>query len=552
MCKLLGEMLRRICGFGCAIILVLNATNECAAFISVYGSPGYTRGVGGYAASPGSVDLSNFHIEVNGAGTAVATSDRYNSSGNLIDRRAVRWSAAEAVELGHLGTSSGGFANTFALAINDAGIAVGLAANAVLPERPVRWDASGTTATPLQMPVGFGGSRILDINTSGVSVGVGFASMGGVDAIRWNSAGAPTVLPRLSGYSSSEVYALNDAGMAIGRAFNGFNDRAVRWDTAGGVTELGHLGLSKEGTTTVISRSINSTGTAVGYLFKHDASGNYQGTVPVRWDASGTVATELDSPVTLTGMQFGDARAINDSGVAVGYVQTSPAFPGDEFGSRAARWDGSGTAVTLLGTLGVAPNGDGLSDALAINSEGIIVGTSTRYNEALGVSEFRAVYWRESVTPVDLNSLIDPGSGWLLTHAYAVSDTGWIAGDGLFDPDGPGGQGAYGRHFLLQLPAPTPGDFNSDGAVNAADYVVWRKGLGTTYDQDDYGAWRTNFGASLGPGSGSVLPSAALLSAAVPEPSTSVITALALLSLFPRRSNRSECWKHSATWINPR
>jgi hypothetical protein len=39
-----------------------------------------------------------------------------------------------------------------------------------------------------------------------------------------------------------------------------------------------------------------------------------------------------------------------------------------------------------------------------------------------------------------------------------------------------------------------PGDFNRDGRVDAADYVVWRKGLGSNYDQDDLLVWRSNFG----------------------------------------------------------
>ncbi|HEX2476652.1 MAG TPA: PEP-CTERM sorting domain-containing protein [Lacipirellulaceae bacterium] len=64
------------------------------------------------------------------------------------------------------------------------------------------------------------------------------------------------------------------------------------------------------------------------------------------------------------------------------------------------------------------------------------------------------------------------------------------------------------------------GDFNLDGSIDAADYVVWRNGLGTTYSQNNYNVWRANFGASLGPGSGSVLPSADPLSATVPEPAT--------------------------------
>jgi hypothetical protein len=81
------------------------------------------------------------------------------------------------------------------------------------------------------------------------------------------------------------------------------------------------------------------------------------------------------------------------------------------------------------------------------------------------------------------------------------------------------------------------GDFNLDGAVDAADYVVWRKGLGTTYAQNHYSVWRANFGASLGPGSGATLPSAAPLSAAVPEPATWV--QLILLLRFGCRRRRA-------------
>ena len=61
----------------------------------------------------------------------------------------------------------------------------------------------------------------------------------------------------------------------------------------------------------------------------------------------------------------------------------------------------------------------------------------------------------------------------------------------------------------------------------SANYVVWRKGLGTSYNQNDYGVWRAHFGSSLGPGSGSALPSAQPLSATVPEPTTLVLMILA-------------------------
>ncbi|TWT76825.1 hypothetical protein Pla123a_22480 [Posidoniimonas polymericola] len=44
------------------------------------------------------------------------------------------------------------------------------------------------------------------------------------------------------------------------------------------------------------------------------------------------------------------------------------------------------------------------------------------------------------------------------------------------------------------------GDFNADGTVDAADYTVYRDGLGTTYAEGDYTAWANNYGRTLAPG----------------------------------------------------
>jgi hypothetical protein len=78
-------------------------------------------------------------------------------------------------------------------------------------------------------------------------------------------------------------------------------------------------------------------------------------------------------------------------------------------------------------------------------------------------------------------------------------------------------------------PAGTVGDYNNNGVVDAADYVVWRN-AGATYtlpndstpgtvNTADYDAWRANFGNP--PGSGS--------SSAVPEPATVALLALGLI-----------------------
>jgi len=78
------------------------------------------------------------------------------------------------------------------------------------------------------------------------------------------------------------------------------------------------------------------------------------------------------------------------------------------------------------------------------------------------------------------------------------------------------------------------GDFNHDNKVDAADYVVWRKGLGTTHVQGDYDVWRSNFGA-VGAGSGSGVE----LGAAVPEPtSLALFAAVCSLSIGMRRGFR--------------
>jgi hypothetical protein len=77
--------------------------------------------------------------------------------------------------------------------------------------------------------------------------------------------------------------------------------------------------------------------------------------------------------------------------------------------------------------------------------------------------------------------------------------------------------------FSPQLIFTMGGDFNRDGAVNNADYVVWRKTDGT---QPSYSQWRTNFGEPSGSGSNSP---------AVPEPTTVLLATLAtILALNPR------------------
>jgi hypothetical protein len=108
------------------------------------------------------------------------------------------------------------------------------------------------------------------------------------------------------------------------------------------------------------------------------------------------------------------------------------------------------------------------------------------------------------------------------------------------------GNFAYTRSTAATSPVPT-GDYNGNGVVDAADYTIWRGTLGQTVtsgagadgngngmiDSGDYDFWKSRFGnLTAGAGSG------AALSAAVPEPTSLVLSALGGLMLAALSAGR--------------
>jgi hypothetical protein len=112
------------------------------------------------------------------------------------------------------------------------------------------------------------------------------------------------------------------------------------------------------------------------------------------------------------------------------------------------------------------------------------------------------------------------------------------AGEGLVDLE------IESIRVLLPGAAGLPGDFNENGAVDAADYVLWRDRLGTANNLPngisppgsvtpaDYNHWRANFGRTAG--GGASLGQAA----AVPEPSACLLCGLAVGMLAARLRQR--------------
>jgi hypothetical protein len=100
---------------------------------------------------------------------------------------------------------------------------------------------------------------------------------------------------------------------------------------------------------------------------------------------------------------------------------------------------------------------------------------------------------------------------------------------------------------LLVIQKWLPGDFNDDGSVDAADYVMWRKLEGTSFDlngngddsagsagvvdQADYLLWRSNVGRTA-------LGSSALVPPPIPEPLAHLVVATGLFVVVLKGSRR--------------
>jgi hypothetical protein len=119
--------------------------------------------------------------------------------------------------------------------------------------------------------------------------------------------------------------------------------------------------------------------------------------------------------------------------------------------------------------------------------------------------------------------IADPTLGGTVSAAVGAE---WydLTGDGLLNNDD-----------FLELTtnildvAPIPGDFDSDGTVDAADLQVWKDGYGTLFDGNDFLDWQQNLGAGAVASAG----------AAVPEPAAALLAVFALGAIVvPARRRR--------------
>jgi autotransporter-associated beta strand protein len=126
------------------------------------------------------------------------------------------------------------------------------------------------------------------------------------------------------------------------------------------------------------------------------------------------------------------------------------------------------------------------------------------------------------------------GAGTYGSSASGAAGNATLAGMGL-NPD----SFFAGGGTITVTPAGVPGDYNGNGSVDAADFVLWKNGGPLQNDftpgiqASDYDFWRSRFGATTNPGSGAGLDGAA----GVPEPSfvSLLVLSLAFIKTHRRR-----------------
>jgi hypothetical protein len=233
-------------------------------------------------------------------------------------------------------------------------------------------------------------------------------------------------------------------------------------------------------------------------------------------------------------MSLGGSVAVGDTSVlgnatndGILSIQTGKSISFHGSVNGAGNYTGAGTAVFLAG---LSP---GNSPATVRFGGNVKLTSNATLNTELGGTTAGAQYDQMHVAGQlalggALNVVLYNGFTPAAGNSFDILDWGSLSGtfSSIALPTLGGGLAwntsqLYTSGVLSVASAGFVGDYNGNGVVDAADYIVWRKGLGTTYTQNDYNVWRAHFGQTAGSGAG------VSANDAVPEPTTLVLLILA-------------------------
>jgi hypothetical protein len=234
------------------------------------------------------------------------------------------------------------------------------------------------------------------INDLGVIVG-SMNTSSAVRAARFSGANTRQ-LPLPAGMNASEAFAINNAGTVAGYVSGTAGMQAAIWNPDDSVRLLG----SSQSGQLSEAAAINTSGDVAGWVVKDGLS------QPFLWTAS--------TGMTVLPGASGKAHGINDSRFVVGSCSAAEVV-------SACLWTPEG--VQNLGTL----FGGDYTELFDINNAGTAVGAAAT---PLGM---RATSWTRADGLRDLNSLISPNSGIVLSSAIAINERGEILAYGSVNHD---------------------------------------------------------------------------------------------------------------------
>ena len=257
--------------------------------------------------------------------------------------------------------------------------------------------------------------------------------------------------------------------------------------------------------------NLNGTGRAAG-------QSNPEGALRFGITIAGRTAT-FHNPVNLQS----DARVYVALAGTIGLFDKAVSGPGDLIKAGPGQLTLT-AANTYVGDTQINAGILSMTNATLANSADVYMSTGAKFDLNFAATDTIRSFYLDG-TPQPIGTYGATGSG-----ATNINDT-LFTGTGVLN--------------VTTLPVVgLPGDFNSDGKVDAGDYVTWKKnentnnalandnGLGTPVGAGHYSLWRANFGNPPAAG-------ASLGLASVPEPATIVLLAFVYPFIAPLVARRN-------------